>query len=194
MSVSLALCASSTDLSAFRAPSKDPAHNRTHQAFLELGDAFPTFSSPWGCDRHGAKVSFNATLEEISKEMGMQRPAAEELVDLKSPPCGLVLKREYSDTSRDVYIPSHPLEMSEARIAAVFIKERTAAGRNDGCSWLCQEFVPFLSIGEIWFMCAASVPICNVVTGRHALDHPVTLGEIWYYERNDSLKTIAALQ
>ena len=194
MSISLALCASNTDLSAFSAPSKNPAHNRTRQAFLELGDTFPTFPSPRGCDRHGAKVSFNATLEEISKEMGMRRPATEELVDLKNPPRGFVLKREYSDTSRDVYVPSHPLKMSETRTAAAFIKGRTTAGKNDSCSWLCQEFVPFLSIGEIRFMCAAGGPIRNVVTGRHARDHPTTPGEIWYYERNDSLKTIVALQ
>ena len=124
----------------------------------------------------------------------MRRPATEELVDLKNPPHGFVLKREYSDTSRDVYIPSHPLEASETRTAAAFIKGRTAAGKNDSCSWLCQEFVPFLSVGEIRFMCAAGVPIRNVVTGRHARDHPTAPGEIWYYERNDSLKTIAALQ
>lgn len=127
----------------------------------------------------------------------MRRPTTKKLVDLKKPPCGFVLKREYSDTSRDVYIPLHPLELSEdeeIKKAAIFIRQRVAESKDDECSWLYQELAPFLSSGEIRFVCIAGVPIREIVTGRHPRNHATNPGETWSYERNDSLKTVSALQ
>jgi hypothetical protein len=195
--LSLWPCTSDTNLWTFRAPSKISARNKARQAFLALGDAFPIFPSPQGCDKHGAKVPFNATLGKISREMGMRRPESTELVDLENPPSGLVLKREYSDTGRDVYIPSLQLKLPRdqgTREAAAFIKERMTANKNDNCLWLCQELAPFLPIGEVRFMCVGGAPIREVVTGRHPQNHPTAPHQMWSYERNDSLKTISALQ
>lgn len=126
----------------------------------------------------------------------MQRPVTKKLVSLKSPPYGLVLKREYSDSCRDVYIPSNPPKRpEEAHNAAAFTEARMAEGKNDSCSWLCQEFVPFLSTGEIRFMCIGGIPVREVVTGRFPQGCPSAPGGgLWFYERNSCLKTIAALQ
>ena len=127
----------------------------------------------------------------------MRRPTTKKLDNLAKPPCGWVLKREYSDTSRDVYVPPHPLKTSEEREikkAAAFIKKRMAASEGDDCSWLCQEFVPFISTAEIRFMCVGGAPIREVVTGRNPRGHHFLPGETWAYEGNDSLKTVSALQ
>jgi hypothetical protein len=191
------LCTSDAGLWTFRAPLKVSARDKARRAFLALGEAFPIFPSAQGCDKHGAKVSFNITLEEISREVDMRRPETRKLVDLKKPPPGLVLKREYSDTGRDVYVPSLRQKLApaqEAQTAAAFIKSRTAASKDEDCLWLCQELAPFLPMGEIRFMCIDGVPVREVVTGRHPEDHPTTPGEVWSYEGNDSLKTLSALQ
>lgn len=128
--------------------------------------------------------------------MNMPRPETDCLVDLKNPPYGRVLKREFSDFGRDVYIPdlAEITQQAEIQRAADFIKGRMAEGKNDECSWLSQERAPFLSVGEIRFMCVGGVPVRETVTGNHPMDHPRLPGEPWSYERNDSLKTLAALQ
>ena len=67
-------------------------------------------------------MSFNATLEEISKKMGMGRPKTERLINLDCPPYGLVLKREFSDTGRDVHVPK--LQDTTERGRATTVKSR----------------------------------------------------------------------
>ena len=93
---------------------------------------------------------------------------------VEEPPYGWVLKREFSDTGKDVYIPtttSGPLQRN--RDAATFIKERTDEHENDECSWLVQELAPFLPIAEIRFLCVGGVPVREVVTGKYADDHQI---------------------
>ena len=177
-----------------RAPSA--AANGERDAFLTLEAAFPIFPSPRGCADHGAKISFNETLEKISRDMGMSRPKTERLTDLKNPPHGLVLKREYSDAAHDVHVPNvQGMSVKSAvRRAAAFITKRTNANKNDTCSWLTQEFVPFISIAEIRFMCVGKVPIREVVTGVHPRNHPTEPGRMWCYEHADLLRTVSALQ
>jgi len=127
----------------------------------------------------------------------MRRPKTERLLDPKKPPCGFVLKREFSDGGEDVYVPSmiEPLRVSaEIKRAAAFVRKRTEANPNDECLWLTQEYVPFLSIGEVRFVCVGGRPIREVVTGKNLAGHPESPGQLWAYERNESLRTVAALQ
>lgn len=177
-----------------RAPSKTASKNKERDALLALENAFPVFPSPRGCSRHGAKVSFNQTLEQISTDMGMSRPKTEHLVELQNPPRGMVLKREFSDTSTDVFIPrlSDP-EEAEIKRAISFIKKRTRANPSDNCRWLAQEYAPCLRFVEVRFMCVNGTPIREIVTGTHPDDHPEA-GQTWGYEHNDALKTRADLQ
>jgi hypothetical protein len=157
---------------------------------------FPIFPSPQGCADHGAKVTFNETLEAISTQMGMGRPMTGWLVDIKRPPYGLVLKREFSDSGRDVFIPnlSGGSEEEEVRRAAAFVRKRMGENRNDESLWMTQEYAHFLLTGEVRFMCVGGVPIRETVSGRHPDDHPEEAGEMWSYESNQSLKTLSALQ
>jgi hypothetical protein len=126
--------------------------------------------------------------------MGTGRPATKKLDDLERPPYGWVLKREYSDTGRDVYIPSQAAsEDLGTKQAATFIKDRVAEAKDDDCSWLCQELVPFLASGEIRFVCVGGTPIREVVTGTHQPGH-ADAGHTWSYEGNDCLKMMSDLQ
>lgn len=170
---------------------------KVRQAFLALGYEFPIFPSPQGCNKHGAKVDFNATLERISKEMEMGRPATMKLNDLKKPPPGWVLKREYSDTGRDVYVPSlAPTSRrgEEIKEAAAFIRRRNCEAKDDICSWLCQELVPFLSIGEFRSLCVNGTPVRDVTSGRYPKDHPENPDKLWFREDMDDLKPRSTLQ
>lgn len=182
---------------SFRAPSKVKEEDATRDAFIALSSMFAVFPSPQGCERHGAKVSFNKTLDAISDAMGMRRPRTELLDEDKKPPFGFVLKREFSDEGRDVYIPKlrpgEP-ERKETRRAVEFLKKREASMKNKHCSWLAQELVPFLAVAEIRFICVDGIPIRNIVTGKHPDDHPTGPGELWCYENNDSLRTLSELQ
>jgi hypothetical protein len=178
-----------------RAPSKVQAENREREALLELEKVFPVFPSPKGCSDQGAKLAFNDTLARIAEGMGMSRPKTELLEDLKRPPYGMVLKREFSDTKQDVHVPDQNMDVDKAiRDAASFVRKRTRVNPNDECVWLAQEFVPFLPIGEIRFMCVGGVPIREVVTGSHGSDHPEDPGQLWAYERNEALRTLKELQ
>ena len=161
---------------------KTSIRSKEREAFLALERKFPVFPSPQGCANHGAKVSFNETLGLISEQMQMSRPRTERVVNLKRPPHGLVLKREYSDASHDVYIPklaSKASNQTEVRRAAAFIKDRMDQNKGIECSWLAQEYVPFLPIGEVRFMCLGGEPIRDIVTGKNANDHPEDPGELW---------------
>ena len=176
---------------------KTSIKSREWEAFLALEKKFPIFPSPQGCVNHGAKVSFNETLRLISEQMQMSRPRSERMVDLKKPPHDLVLKREYSDAGHDVYIPklaSKVTKQTKVRQAAAFIKTRMDRNKDLECSWLAQEYVPFLPIGEVRFMCVGGEPIRDIMTGKNANDHPKDPGELWGYERNTSLKTVSKLQ
>jgi len=159
---------------------------------LALERVFPIFPSPRGCDVHGAKIELNATFEAIAKDMKMRRPRTERLADPGNPPHGMVLKLEYSDTSRDVYIPKRSGLEKGVEKAAAFVKERTDASWD--CGWLAQEYVPFLPFGEIRFIMVDGSPVRDIVTGRHPDNHPTDPGQLWSYESNDSLKNISELQ
>ena len=128
--------------------------------------------------------------------MKTSRPKTKQLAHLEYPPYGFVLKREFSDASRDVFLPnlSAKSEAQEAKRAATFIRKCTSANKVVESSWLAQEYVPFLSVGEVRFVCVGGHPIREIVTGTHPKDHPHNPGALWAYERNDSLKTLLALQ
>lgn len=180
-----------------RAPckTKKSVQNKERNNFLALEKVFPVFPSPQGCSNHGAKVEFNETLKKIADAMGTGRPKTERVENLKKPPKGFVLKREFSDASRDVYIPKQsgtPVEEEDP--AAAFIRKKMKENPGDVCSWLAQEYVPFLSVGEVRFMCVGGIPIRENVTGRHPDDHPDVPGEIWNYPNNDTLRTLSDLQ
>ena len=99
---------------------------------------------------HRVKVAFNRRLDDISKTMQMCCLKTKAVVDATNPPHDMVLKRKFSDAGWDVFIPDPKLsERGRLRQAAKFIKERTAANPKDKSLWLAQEFVPFLSIGEV---------------------------------------------
>lgn len=128
--------------------------------------------------------------------MEMTRPKSARLVNLKNPPYGLVLKREFSDSGRDVYIPklSGTSKKAEVQRAATFVRKKMEGNRNDKSLWLTQEYVPFLSIAEVRFMCVGGRPIREVVSGKHADDHPEEPGQLWSFESSKSLKTLSRLQ
>ena len=198
MRVNLHLCTCGIN-KPLRAPFKVKTSigSKEREAFLALEKKFPVFPSPQGCANHGAKVAFNNTLQLISGGVQVSWPRTERVVDLKKPPHGMVLKCEYSDAGCDVYIPKLAPRVSkqtEIRQAAVFIKGQMDQHKVIECSWLAQEYVPFLPIGEIRFMCLGGEPICNIMTGKNRDDHPEDPGELWGYERNTSLKTVSELQ
>jgi hypothetical protein len=169
--------------------------NKELNGLVELAGAFPVFPSPQGCMSHGAKVAFNRRLDTIAETMKMRRPKTKAVADTTTPPHGMVLKREFSDASRDVFIPDPKLS-EEAGIehAVKFITERTRANPEDRSLWLAQEFVPFLSIGEVRFMCVGGSPIREVLTGKFPADDPDNPGGLWSFEGCDNLKTISELQ
>ena len=127
--------------------------------------------------------------------MKMSRPKTKELRNLRNRPPGWVLKREFSKTGHDVYVPKLPVvsNETEAKDAAAFLKKRKAQDK-DGCLWLTQELAPFLSVAEFRFMCINRVPIRESVTGRHPNDHPQEPGELWCYETNEWLRPLSDLQ
>jgi len=170
--------------------------NKERDAFIALGNSFPVFPSPQGCLNHGAKIRFNEVLGSIASDMGTSRPRTERLEDVKKPPYGLVLKREFSDASRGVFLPNLTPESQsrEVQRAAAFVRKNDKASPGIISSWLAQEYVPFLSIGEVRFVCVGGRPIREIVTGTHPGDHPTDPRGLWGYEHNDSLKTLSALQ
>ena len=176
-----------------RPPYKTPnAADEERKAFLALEEVFPIFPSPSGCTRHSGKVKFNKILDGIARDMNTQRPKTEVLLDLKNPPCGLVLKREFSDVSKDVYVPPSTSLKSQARGAKALMKEKLAGDPDVDCSWLTQEYVPFLSFAEIRFVCVGGRPIRELVTGVHS--DKANSGSIWTFEPNDSMRTLSDLQ
>lgn len=127
----------------------------------------------------------------------MGRPATTKLIDLKNPPCRWVLKREYSDTGRDVYVPSFAPKLSdsqEIKKAAAFIARQNRKAEDDICFWLCQEHVPFLPIAEFRSICIGGTPVRDVVSGRYPKDHHGNPGMLWFREGMDTLKMLSTLQ
>lgn len=178
-----------------RPPTKNKAANAERNALLVLEGSFPIFPSPSGCAKHGAKLTFNETLEQVSKGMGMGRPETKRLVDIDNPPCNLVLKREFSDTSMHVHIPNFakPKE-TQAKQAREFLAKSTKDDPEAECLWLTQEHVPFLAESEVRFICVDGTPVRDVVTGRRSGASSSRVTGLWSYETNDSLKTLRDLQ
>jgi hypothetical protein len=176
----------------FRAPTlhKGSRHAREQKCLIELETLFPIILSPAGCHKQGAKLLYIETIDEIAVTMGTGRPKTVKVEDLRNPPPGLVLKREYSGNGKDVYVPTTSMGQEDSNIlqAVEWLKERANGSKDYEGSWFAQELVPFLRIGEFRFVCVGGVPIRDFVTGKSAD------GGLWSYERNVSLKAISALQ
>lgn len=174
---------------------KDSMESKSWDGFLELETLFPVILSLRGCERHGAKISFNHTLEETSKDLGTCQPRTMQLVNLSNPPYGWVLKCKFSDAGEDVYVPKLPVwqEQVEIQDATAFIRRRETRNK-DKCSWLAQELMPCLPFFEVRFMCVNGIPIREAVTGKHAKKDSRTPNPLWCWEGNDCLKTLSALQ
>jgi hypothetical protein len=178
-------------------PIDDKGENPAHAGLLDLAEVFPVFPSPRGCNTQGAKALFVQTIDRIARKMGTRRPKSRPLdPSISSPPHGWVLKREFSDAGRHVYIPVHPLktgekpEKAEVRRAVKFLKE---AGARDGkkLGWLAQEYVPTIaSVGELRFMCVGGNPVRVVITNKHPKGHRLA-GETCSVE---GIKTMLSLE
>ena len=105
-----------------------------------------------------------------------------------NPPSDMVLKREFSNTSIDVYLLDlwSKSKASQVWKAAVFIKERSVAEPDAKCSWLAQEYVPCLTFGEFRYMCVGGNPTREVVTG---LKDSGTK-DIWSFKGNNTLRSL----
>jgi hypothetical protein len=129
---------------------------------MKLAEYFPVFPSPSGCDSHGKKGDFVRKAEEIAKEMKTARPRTEVPWDMTSGerPKGMVVKREYSDCSRHVFVPEHTEETaSPKQIKGEDTRYRKFLEANtdkdkEHFRWIAQEYVQTLqAVGEIRFMC-----------------------------------------
>ena len=140
-------------------------------------------------------MTFNEILEQISKKMDMGRPRTERLLDLNNPPCNVVLKREFSDTANDVLLPGLGKSVdAQTKRARAFLRKRMQNDPNADCAWLIQEYVPCLAFGEFRFVCVGAVPMRDIVTGLQGAIRLSRFNEMWAYECNDSLRTLAGLQ
>lgn len=96
--------------------------------------------------------------------------------DSAEPPHGWVLKREFSDAVRHVYVPNQPLSDNEEAITKEkkhvqrFIQKVRCEGGLSNFRWLAQEYVPTLNLGELRFMCIEGKPWRVVITGRNPED------------------------
>ena len=166
----------------------ESADNRVRDALLALSDAFPVFPSPRGCDRGGSKVDFVQTLDFIARRMGTARPQTKPWQPkLEEPPHGWVLKREFSDGGRHVYIPNHPSDDGEKAVrrekkrVQKFILGAEANKDPESVRWLAQEHIPTLtSIGEIRFMCINGNPTRVAITTKRT--QGTKTGELWIME------------
>jgi hypothetical protein len=170
------------------------SQNLERNRFRALEQLFPIFPSPAGCSKQGAKFSYLEIFDEIATSMKTARPTTVEIKDLDNPPFGFVLKREFSESGMDVYVPKVAMDekvpkkrTAEAMRATEWLKERVVASNGEDCRWFAQELVPFLALGEIRFMCAGGVPVRDFVTGKNS-------GGLWSYEHNGSLKAVSRLQ
>ena len=166
-------------------------------ALLTLAEIFPVFPSPSGCQNHGRKLQFVQTLDAISKKMETSRPATMPWDPCSQPPpFGYVLKRDFSDAARHVYVPKYPLgtgqkaTAAELRRATEFVQNTTDHDQPISGSWLAQEYVPTLSsVGELRFICIDGNPVRVVITGKHKPGHP-DAGQAWTIE---GIKTMLSL-
>lgn len=118
-------------------------------------------------------MTFVRNLDAIARTMGTGRPRTLEWdPESNEPPYGHVLKREFSDAARHVYVPNHTLEPTDKQMATevkranAFVKKIRDEG-NIGWKWLSQEYVPTLqSVGEFRFVCIDGDPVRVVITGR----------------------------
>ena len=169
-------------------PVPENAGDGAREALLALSDVFPVFPSPRGCDRGGTKVDFVQTLDFIARRMETARPQTKPWhPKLEDPPHGWVLKREFSDRGRHVYIPNHSSDDGEKAIrrenkrVQKFILGAETNKDPENVQWLAQEYIPTLtSIGEFRFMCINGNPTRVVITTKRA--QGTKTGELWITE------------
>ena len=95
---------------------------------------------------------------------------------LEEPPHGWVLKREFSDQGRHVYVPNHPTNdergvRREKKRVGKFILDAKANQDPENIRWLAQEYVPTLdSVGEFRHMCVDGNPVRVAFTSKCAPD------------------------
>ena len=155
------------------------------------------FPSPRGCDRSGMKVDFVQTLDSIARRMGTDRPRSRPWYPkIQEPPHGWVLKREFSDRGRHVYIQNHPSDDErgvrlEKKRVEKFILDAEVNKSPRGMRWLAQEYVSTLaSVGEFRFICVDGEAIRVVIASKRA-DNETKTGELWIME---GIKTMLSLE
>ena len=141
-------------------------------------------------------MDFTQTLDRIARSMETGRPSTQPLeISSRSPPFGWVLKREFSDGARHVYIPNHPLvteadKGKEARRFNRYWKKARVESGSNGYKWLVQEYVPTLAtVGETRHMCINGSPVRTVITGKLP-----TPGTVWSAEGIRSMITLKEIQ
>jgi hypothetical protein len=177
-------------------PPTDEVCGVVRTGLLNLAEVFPVFPSPRGCDAHGAKVNFVQTIDGIASRMRTGRPRTVPLEPShQSPPQGWVLKREFSDAGRHVYVPNNRPrgnerdDDAEAERALQFLRSARAEEKSSHLNWLAQEYVPTLaSVGELRYMCIDGSPERAVITGRRPS------GETWSTEGIKTMKGLREIQ
>ena len=185
--MSVPFCTSDLPLTQSSHPFSDEVQSACRGRLLELADYLPILPSPKGCDKHGQKVEFTQELDHIARRMCTARPKSREWFIGTDLPAGHVLKREYSDAGRHVYIPHQP-SSTETDIAAEkkrvqrFLAKTREDEELENFRWLAQEHVPTLAaVGELRFMCIDGEPVRVVITGKHQPGHREA-GKIWCME------------
>ena len=134
------------------------------------------------------KVDFVQTLDFIARRMGTTRPRSKPWYPkVQEPPLGWVLKREFSDQGRHVYIPSRQSDNERAvrlekKRVEEFILDAEANKDPENMRWLAQEYVSTLaSVGEFRFICVNGEPVRVAITGKFG--NPETKNsELWIME------------
>jgi hypothetical protein len=117
-------------------------------------------------------------LDFIARIMGTARPRSLPWdPEFEEPPYGWVLKREFGDAARHVYILHYPFgngkrafgrEMKRVRNFMAGVRARDDP---ENIKPLAQEYVPAIArVGEIRFMCVDDEPVRTVITGKRRAD------------------------
>ena len=178
-------------------PSIESAECKAREALLALSDVFPVFPSPKGCNRFGMKVDFVQTLDFIARRMETARPRSQPWhPKIQEPPHGWVLKREFSDQGRHVYVPNRlsnnerDVRLEKKRVEK-FIRDAESNKDPENVRWLAQEYVPTLaSVGEFHFICVNGEPIRVAITSKRA-NSETTTGELCVTE---GIRTMLGLE
>jgi hypothetical protein len=134
---------------------------------LKLVELFLVLASPKGCHQYGSKCEFVQTLDFIMRKMGTARPRSLAWdPQVQEPHHGWVLKWEFSNAARHMYIPNYPLRDNRQAVTkekkwVLWFVGKGKARENLGDIWrLAQEYVPVLaSIGKLQFMCVDDEPV-----------------------------------